>query len=351
MVVIALIGVLAGILLVAVGGATDSAKKARTKATLESVGAAMDAFALEHGTLPGIVPMRCLGDGSKLTATQNIMLHLTGGARVSPRDMDETPLDPAAEAEYQRYLAEGQANDMLEPLDIWVGDPDRDMHYHIAIRIPQIGAGPFINGRQYAPYISLKDDEMVRQWVMTGDEDPGSHQGSIEGGYNQLPDFVDAWGQPIIIMRRDRKGGPVIAESDDTTSLPQFELAGIDRYLNAVRLGDLEMRQTNGLADQFQGSRLTGGSNIQGERDYWMFLVLSTPAMRFDIDSDPPYNGTSRAGYALMSAGPDGVFLARADGPLNDTTGAPDLDVNPDSEGRDHQRLKDFDDVIMYGGS
>ena len=42
LVVIALIGVLAGILLVAVGGATTAAKVARTRSTMESFSAAID---------------------------------------------------------------------------------------------------------------------------------------------------------------------------------------------------------------------------------------------------------------------------------------------------------------------
>ena len=78
LVVISIIAVLAGILLVALSGAAESANKSRTSATLQSFSAACDAFAMEHGSYPSIVPPRVLGDGSRMTSTQSALLHLMG---------------------------------------------------------------------------------------------------------------------------------------------------------------------------------------------------------------------------------------------------------------------------------
>ena len=82
MVVISIIVVLAGILLVALGTATDSARKTSATATLNSIRAACDSFALDHDSYPGVLPETALGDGLRLTSTQNAMLHLMGGYRV-----------------------------------------------------------------------------------------------------------------------------------------------------------------------------------------------------------------------------------------------------------------------------
>ncbi|MCH2153197.1 MAG: prepilin-type N-terminal cleavage/methylation domain-containing protein, partial [Phycisphaerales bacterium] len=81
LVVISIIVVLAGILLVALGSATESAKRAKTTTSLASFRAACDSFALDHNFYPGVVPASSL-DGLRLTSTQNALLHLMGGYRV-----------------------------------------------------------------------------------------------------------------------------------------------------------------------------------------------------------------------------------------------------------------------------
>ena len=114
----------------------------------------------------------------------------------------------------------------------------------------------------------------------------------------------------------------------------------------------MQSRQRCRLSEEARGSRIGEGSGNL-EREYWLYLLLSHPAMRWDW-SDGDCEGTGRAGYVMISPGPDGTFLARHDGPRDDTTGIPipanDFPGN-DNDHDDHSRLKDFDDVVMYGGS
>ncbi len=364
MVVIALIGVLAGILLVAVGGATDSAKRAQTRSTLESVSAAMDAFRIEHGEMPGLVPPRVLGDGSLLTSTQNVMLHLMGGARVSVQ-VDGAAADPIAEAEYVRFEAAGQSEDGMETIELELQDPDNsNIIYNVAVRVPRIGAGPLINGKQYAPYLSPKDSEINRradQFSSIDLGDPTNLPTAFKDvGCTLLPDLVDAWGQPIIILRRDRKSGPVLLADPDDPAAPQFEVTGIDRYLAANTLGKANSRQGLDPSNQYLGSRLAPTGGVAGdpeERAYWLFLLLTTPAMEWDIDGNTngnnltPYSGTARGGYMLMSPGADGIYMARQDGPIDPSTGSPDLTFDQEDDRTDHEFLESFDDVVFYGGT
>ena len=354
MVVIALIGVLAGILLVAVGGATDSAKRAQTRSTLESVSAAMDAFRIEHSEMPGLVPPRVLGDGSLMTSSQNVLLHLMGGARVSVQ-VDGDAADPIAEAEYDRFKDADQSEDGMEAIELALQDPDNsNIIYNVAVRVPRIGAGPLINGKQYAPYLSPKDSEINRRADQISTTDTTDEIFS-QSGCNLLPDLVDAWGQPIIILRRDRKSGPVLLVDPEDTTAPQFEVTGIDRYLGANTLGKANSRQGLDPTNQYLGSRIApiGDSGELEERAYWLFLLLTTPAMEWDIDGEhgAPYSGTARGGYMLMSPGADGVFMARQDGPIDPSTGAPDLDFEEEEDRSDHKYLESFDDVVFYGGT
>jgi len=358
MVVIALIGILAGILLVAVGGATDSAKRARTGSTLESVSAAMDAFRIEHSALPGVVPPRVLSDGSLMTSSQNVLLHLMGGARVSVQ-VNDTPADAIAEAEYQRYVDSAQSEDGMNAIELELEDPDNtEVLYNVAVRVPRIGEGPLINGKQYAPYLSPKENEINRradQMASADLSDPANfHPQAKNIGCTLLPDIVDAWGQPVIILRRDRKSGPVLLVDPDDNTPPQFEVAGIDRYLGANSFGLAKTQQRLDPNNQFLGSRIAPtvlGENE--ERSYWLFLLLTTPAMEWDIDGEhgEPYSGTARGGYMLLSAGADGIFIARQDGPIDPSTGSPNLDYEEEDDRTDHKFLEEFDDVVMYGGS
>ena len=363
LVVIALIGVLAGILLVAVGGATNAARAMRTKATMESLSAAIDSFVLEHGTMPGIVPIAALHTGGSadawMTNTQNILLHLMGGARVSPMSND-IPLSPSLEAEYNRFKDAAVSEDGVEPLSFTLTDSDHDITYQVVVRTPRIGEGPWINGQDYSPYLSPKEHELLEQWVWGYGNSPelpdGEDNQAITAGFTALPDLVDAWGQPIIVFRRERDSGPILPGGPGV--LPQFRLNGIDRYLGATNLGQLQERQLCRSGESARGSRI-GDQCESLEREYWLYLLLSHPAMRWEYgdEGDPDYLGTGRSGYAMLSPGPDGIYFARHDGPKYDTTGVPILpnefpaDNDDPAFENDHDRLKEFDDIVMYGGS
>ena len=368
LIVIALIGVLAGILLVAVGGATTAAKVAKTKSTMESVSAAMDAFALEHGTLPGIVPVHMLHEedssGANMTNSQNVLLHLLGGARVNVLDADDNPLDPVLNAEYVRYRSAATDEDGVTPIEFVLEDPDPDhqpLKYAVVVRMPRVGEGPWINGKQSPPYLSPKESELLERWGSGYDADPDGENGiAVTDGFTKLPDLIDAWGNPIMVFRKERDTGPLLLGFEEDEGTPQFRLNGMDRYLGSSRLGRTQAQQACDSSKPLLGSRLGTGCN-DGERDYWMYLLLSHPAMArqsyfddTDFTTADPRLGTARAGYAMLSAGPDGVFLARIDGPRNEQ-GEP---LEPDSfpvggsawqENYDH--LDAFDDVVMYGGS
>ena len=376
LVVIALIGVLAGILLVAVGGATDTARAARTKSTMESISRAIDQFEIDHGTLPGIVPTHVLHEGgssgANMTSSQNVLLHLLGGARVSVTDGAGNPLNQVAEAEYQRFVSSAQDEDNFVAVEfVEACEMNHDLQYKIAVRPVRIGEGPWINGRQYPPYISPKDHEMADFW--TGDMLNDGPDGEapfhpITSGYTKFPDFLDAWGQPILIIRRERQSGPILLAPDFShgdyapgDELPQYWINGIDRYVGATSLGEMRGQQKCSIGLPYLGSRIGEGTTA-AERDYWLYLLLSHPALTRpeqleDLDeTDANKYGTGRAGYVLLSAGSDGVFLARKDGPRDSATGVPidsndfPADANDAAYQKDHQRLDDFDDVIMYGG-
>jgi prepilin-type N-terminal cleavage/methylation domain-containing protein len=346
LVVIALIGILAGILLVAVGSATNTAKRSRTVATLNSVSAAIDSFVLEHGALPGLIPVHLLGEGDVVSQSQNVLLHLTGGARgyatYVNSNGDEVPLDPAAEAEYNRFLAlPGSVAIELDPIS------DGELTYRLVYKSERVGEGPWIKGRPYPPYLAPKDDEIRFP------QGTGVIMDPLTAGHNDLPDVVDAWGQPLLIFTRQRGNGPLITEHEhddgDHANIPQFHQEGMCIYTAAATLGEHEGRQRQETLDSGAviGSRLAGhdeGNGQDGEREHWLYLMLAHPTFTsFDATT---FEGQPAGAYLLLSAGPDGIFLSHEDGPL-DSNGQ----FNPDFQTMGFDNLDDFDDIRVAGGS
>ncbi len=334
MVVISIIVVLAGILLVALGTATDSARRANATATLNSIRAACDSFALDHDSYPGVLPETALGEGLRITSSQNAMLHLMGGYRVY-NENTETTQKPAYDAYKQAAQDENRPYFELTPTDSVTG-----VRWNLIVVPSRIGEGPLIDGKPYSPYYAPKDSEIA--YNITGDN-------NYPSGVNEAPTIVDPWGTPILYFRQGRSVGPMVGSS----STPgMFTLDGQQLYLKATRLGELGFSQAQ---SQGVGSRLAfegtnpggiggGGSSSDptDEQARWLTLLLSHPAF---YDPNQPTYGTPRSSYMLMSAGKDGVYLGRYDGPVDDT-GSFDFD----EDNATHEDLDSFDDVVVYGG-
>ena len=335
MVVMSIIVVLAGILLVALGTATDSARRAKTTATLNSFRAACDAFALDHNSYPGVVPETALGDGLRLTSTQNAMLHLMGGYRVYN---DNSPQSDITAAEEYRSNAQNEGRFVIG--DLTLTDSDTGLQWTLVIVPSRIGEGPLINGKPYSPYFAPKDSEFAYNEGQSSD---------YQSGLNVLPQIVDSWKTPILYFRQNRSVGPVVTTS---TTPGLFNLNGQQLSLKANRLGELGFSQNQSpgpgsrIAFEGQNDEGVGGppdsSDPTEEQIRWMTLILTHPAF---YDPDQPEYGQPKAAYMLLSAGQDGVFMARNDGPISET-GAFDYDF----ENASHEDLGEFDDVLIYGG-
>ncbi len=345
LVVISIIAVLAGILLVALSGAAESANKSKTSATLQSFSAACDAFAMEHGSYPSIVPPRVLGDGTNLTSTQSALLHLMGGYRVRTSD------DASDSSSYESY-EEFKLN-ARKPVEISLADPSSPGRmWEVIIDLTRVSEGPVINGKPYPPYFSPKTNEMINRWSDTSNPNGTD---AAEQGFNALPDLQDSWGNPIVFLQQVRKSGPLVDESGPSGSseMGQFSPSGLGLYFQAKALGEDRQRQMqtslsgNGA---IVGSRLAGdnGDGNDVEQRRWLTVLVAHPAFYDPPDGDSVawQYGTARGSYVLLSAGPDGVFLSHQDGPLTPAGGYESgwEDISPED-------IEKFDDVVIYGGS
>ncbi len=328
LVVIGIIAVLAGVLLVAMGGVRKRALYTQTLSTMNEFAKACEAFQIEHGQYPGVIPEPVLAaaDPIQISGTENALLHLMGGYRVvSPFDDPNSP----AQQEYDAYIqAAEDSRQRYHNLPIGTDG------WQIMINIDRIGEGPVINGRQYAPYYTptLGILEVA----------VGQRNQPVEDEY-KVPDLMDAWGHPIVYARRARTVGPLCGKIPGTT--PQFYYQTMTPYTEVA--GGFPGHRTANQDDPKLGSLLVRCPDTDTYKYYaQMIRHPSFGAL------DDPLNGTPRGGFVLLSAGPDGYYFSIADGP-GEPKDQKRIGTDPDWE-KFHDFgpgvYDDFDDIRVFGG-
>jgi prepilin-type N-terminal cleavage/methylation domain-containing protein len=310
LVVISIIVVLAGILLVAMQGVRRKAKYTQTEQTMQAFANACNAFYLDNDRYPGAIPESVLGgtpQNMSYTGTQNALADLMGGCRVLG------PLDPrngAAETEYDNF----QGDEFVFGSWKIKVDPDR------------MGEGPLLDGKPHSPYFS--GELAVVEYPPLDNDD------------NKIPVLADAWGQPIAYLRQARPSGPLVGTGNQTLAA-QYSLAGMRPYLLSTALGELRKDQTSSQI----GSILRSGGGNQGDPDANLGQIIRHPGFG---EPDEPWNGQARGAFVLFSAGPDGIFFSRIDGP--GSTDQPVDDIVTPSLFSNPQVVEEYDDIRRFGG-
>ncbi len=318
-VVIGVIAVLAGILLSAMGGVRRKALATTTLSTMTEFSKACDAFQLEHGRYPGVVPENVLAAGGfasmappNISGTENALLELMGGVRIDG--------DP----DYATFLLDGFAIFVGPLSNRWELHVDRD----------RIGEGPLINGRQYAPYFT-PSESMLRAVKGQLPDDTGQ----------MLPDLIDAWGQPIVYVRRARPSGPLTGDDPNPNVLqPQFYLNSMWPYTRATELGKFGEDQT----DSETGSILNNADQTLGDATFAQ--ILRHPSLGSFGTVVEAQAGTSQGAYILFSSGPDGIYFSKQDGPGTPQDPIDDIVTEQDPDYSNPTIVKEYDDIRVFGG-
>ena len=317
LVVIGVIAVLAGILLAAMGGVRKRALSTQTESTMQEFSKGCEAFVVEHNRYPGMVPEHILAQAEflsgmppELSGTENGLLDLMGGARIL------TPLDDPDDPEF--------ANFGTEPGAVVISPDLVVQGWQLKIDLNRLGEGPLVDGRLYSPYFTPSEAALRAIKGQESETDPTL----------PIPDLVDAWGQPIIYLRRARTNGPLVGA---LTTNPQFFAASMTPYTQSIKLGNLGENQM-GLSIL----------NVAQETDDTLAQILRHPAFGTYGNVGDALNGTARGAYALMSAGADGVYFSIQDGP--GTPKVPVDDIVTDSENSNPKVVEEYDDIRVFGG-
>jgi prepilin-type N-terminal cleavage/methylation domain-containing protein len=319
LVVIAIIAVLAGILLAALSGVQEAAKKTKTSTLMQSFGRACDEFALDHGRYPGLLPDSVL-DGTTITPTQNALLELMGGARAMSNQSTNTVVE-----EFNEFVSNTSVPTFT--INGWT----------LAFDPTRFGEGPWISGRVYEPYFSPKSSDLSY-----------SEYDANNASSFSFPTLVDAWDTPIMYLRAVRKSGPIIAVGTNNP-LPQFDLPGLSNYVESSLNANSSLLSETMQTDE--------------ERLAWLTLSLAHPTF-WEIDESNAGSefssgaawGTTRGRYLLLSAGPDTIFLEVANEQVHNNqeinVANPFNSVVSPTSGRvTPTTMESFNDVVVHGGA
>ncbi len=312
LVVIGIIILLIGILLPALARVNQRARGAKTTSIMEEFSKACETFRQEFGFYPGLVPEEILASDPRISSTENALLHLMGGG-IRPDDplFNNPPAAPDGTA--------------WETISIGSGANA----YQIKVNRYFIGRGPRVGGKEYPPFFSPRGDEIA---AASGQVDPEGALDSLN-----LPDLIDAWGQPILYVRSIRNVGELVGSVNPGQSAnpprTQFYINGIYPYLNSEQLGELGKSQLDSII------RIN-----TSQRNATLAQIIRHPAMG---TATAPQTGSPKGQFVLISPGPDGIFFSRYDGP--GTPNAPVTNIVSGANGKP-QVVEQYDDLMVFGG-
>lgn len=321
LVVIGIIVLLLGLLLPAIAAVRAAADNSKTEGIISEFSKACEQFQLEHGFPPGLVPDAALaqqaaGGAPELSSTENALLHLMGGYILAT--------DP------NYATTTGRIYDYTA----W-GGPEFKIKADAALpgRPSEMGEGPVINGKQYGAYYTPGQDEFAIARGQIGEPD------------FQVPDLLDAWGTPIIYIKRSRSVGPIVGDGTANPG-PQFVREGANSYLLATQLAELASNQVpgGGTLEYSMLNETGGGASLNGNvtvAEWNLMVLIGHQAFQTTGGGGEIWYSQPRGDFVLISAGEDGVYLSR-----NEKIGqAPNENEIPAPAA-----VREYDDIVRMGG-
>ena len=329
LVVIALIGVLAALLLSALSSAQQRARATQTISTMEAFAAACETFFQDHGQYPGVVPEALLAQDAeanngipRISSLENALYHMMGGYRIL-----------GVHSDYVQFNG----------YEMSFGNGNNEITVKFAINSELLGDGPLISGRQYPSYFTPPQGTLVKAFGQVGDEE-------------NLVDVVDAWGQPLALLRRQRTVGVLPNNRSGNDGKPetwQFRTEGAAPYFEAGLSGLGELRKQQAYANGTESSLMSSNTVVYAGN---IGRALANPAIAsFSGPNTAPIFTQPRGSMLLISAGSDGIFFSTWDGPGSQDREVEDWeDIDPETPGLQpltNAALGEYDDILRFIGS
>jgi prepilin-type N-terminal cleavage/methylation domain-containing protein len=355
LVVMAIIALVISILLPALGGARNAAKTATTTSLASDIVKASESFQLDNRRIAGRFTAREMGDKDNatrgLSGMENLLLDLAGGVvgegttqpTQYPKSISICPIDPSG----------GKAD------PVWV-DPG-------LIGAQGVGGKSYYlpQAKFYVAQLNPGTGADIGQFGVDGPT------GKTEAD-PQLPDVVDAWGNPLLVWTED-EGSPSVTTdvakfaAIDSTNSAHFYWNQNAAFLKATAMGRARLDQTKSNAATKYS--MIGFNVAPADIQANMAVLLGNPNLPTDLSKDPVLPTAGRGRVLIQSAGVDGYFMGKRDRGARRIAGNSDklafamnyyktdkaqkTDRLKDRDGKEStfDQKDDFDDVLLAGGS
>ena len=329
LVVITIIIVMISILVPAIGGARNAAKRSSSQALMSSINSAVAQFRAAERRLPGYFSAKQLGN------SRNITISMTEGNTIGLSAMENALLDLAGGVHDDQTASPPYPSDGTEDLiTVGVGPADE---FRVIVQRSAIG------GTESPGYLDLPEG-----FVDMGELNDG--RAGSNRNLKLMPRLVDAWGSPILMWSRDEYAGnsPLVAgyESDDPDDAAMFYWASNSAMVNGRRLGDSKK-------NQYDESALSSRATSEEKLKLSLAAIVGHPAFP-DPESinGEPLPAQPRGDVILHSAGQDSIYLSRKGDKFDEYHYVPDgLDVGGAAWVNDDTGFIDDTDDILLSGS
>lgn len=372
LVVLGIVALLVGILLPALSGALDGAKRATATSQGRDVLNAAAAFRAQEGRVAGYFSETAMGGSDNsvtgFTQMENLLLDLAGGPidPLADNDGDGSPDPLPTEADGPNYVVVGPYPE---------GDPRN-------IIIDRLLIGSSEEGPGYLQFDSELFEIVVGQYT-TVDEYAGS--GASDEVLRGMPDLLDPWGMPIVAWRQDPGASLVAPEAsgspadheyfarrqyDSFTPRAGFYWASNAGIFRAGERPDGDPRE-RGLGERrvnvYSGSML-GLGMLDTDADKPMRTLAavlgsqSFPVERPAGDTDEAWRpARARGEIVVMSAGQDEQYLRPTTAKPGEAVSTLDASeqwipyvptgsAGASGDGAGSQTLEGMDDIVQGGG-
>lgn len=277
--VIGILAILLAIIIPAINGARNAARRADTVLQVNQLGDACQRFIVDKKRNPGYFNASVMADAQNastygFTNMQNVLLDLVGG-------ITKQAANPASGL-------------------ITVG-PSATPANQVVVDLGAIGSTTQTDkGGISAGYLTLDSKRYLAQSV-------AAKKKAVAGNDNeQLPELVDTFGQPILAwVKNDIDTGPDFAAENATTSGAKFYWAPNATLVNAESVGRLNADQRFNN----DGSLLNETVNV-ADRIRTLTAMLGNPNAA-DTSVNPPKPTAAKGSIVFHSAGINGVYLGK----------------------------------------
>ncbi|QOI99789.1 MAG: type II secretion system protein [Phycisphaeraceae bacterium] len=336
LVVMIIIALVIGIVLPALGGARDIARKATASEIMTQFTTAAASFQNEKRRVPGYFSTREMAAQNAtegMSAMENALLDLAGDGVI--------------------YNQDG-------PGRVRVGPITGASQVFIDPNMLMTGSGGYFTAPAKYMVAQIRGSQQIG--------DPGHTDAE---GQPQMPDFVDPWGAPLLLWVQDELTiGPVSRMSEFAAADYQAGQTGARFYwrpnacfLRATSTGRRSVDQT----DAEKGSLITQVTNNDNDAGLNALVALTgSPTGLKPGDETLAHNlmkpASARGRFIVHSAGSNGVFLGRQERGakaaagtlyygLNFKTTSNAVQTNADGEKTSIDVLSGFDDIVVAGGN